>query len=208
MQPARRARKEQPLSTVRNIRPPQDEGWGPPSAAVLLYAKIVGLPAGYIEAYLGDFTDMYAEEMERIPQASRRPPDFRTGCEVMRHVAFAVEEPHLQRSFACLLATASDVRNGDKAHPSFASILTGLTPVETGMLLALNASFPRFQPSGTEIERLRAHLRAGSADCITAGLSNLQRLGLLEGAPGDANGRLAISVFGRRFLYACLSCSG
>lgn len=175
------------------------------AAAVLLYAKIVGLPPDYVEVYLGDFVELYAEEMERIPNACRRPPDFRVGCEVMRHAAFAVEEPQLQRHFACLLATASDARKSHAAHPAFASILTGLTSLETGVLIAMCASFSRLTASCDELERLRALLRVDSVPALDAALSNLRRLGLVERIGADAEGALAVSSFGRTFVSACLA---
>jgi hypothetical protein len=207
MTAARKVRKEQAFSAVSSIAPPGARGSAPPDAALMLYAKVVGLPADHIDAYLTDFRDTYAEVMRQIPEGSRRPPGFRIGCEVLRHVAFAVEEPQLQRWFACLLATASDAENSDKAHPCFAAILAALTSEEVCTLLAMNAAFPWFQPSPAELGRLRAYLRAESPEALSAGLSNLQRLGLLQSAPADADARLSISDFGKRFLYACLSCT-
>ena len=188
MEPARTIHNGHPASDIAGIETPCAIGGH--AAALMLYARVAGLPSDYVELYLSDFVDLYAAEMDRIPQASRRTPDFRTGCEVMRHAVFAVEEPRLQGHFACLLAAASDARRGADVHPAFASILSALASGEADLLLAMSAASAR--PSSSQ------------ADTPASALCNLRRLGLVEPASSGAEGAPALSALGRRFVAACL----
>lgn len=76
------------------------------------------------------------------------------------------------------------------------------------ILLAMNTTFSWFRPSPAEFEGLREYLRAASDEALSTGLSNLRRLGLLLWTSAEADRRLSISDFGKRFLYARLSCTG
>lgn len=175
-------------------------------AAISLYARIVGLPAGHVEAYLADFQEAFVHEMEAVPEASRRPADFRIGCEVLRHVCFAVEEPELQKRLASLLATASNAGRRHHAHPAFPGILTALTPEELRLLSGFRTAFEAVETSAPELERLRAYLGAGDVRDVRVALDNLLRLALVERAPAaDAATpeRILPSALGERLLRAC-----
>ena len=176
-------------------------------AAISLYAKVVGLSADHIEEYLPDFRDAYAERMRAIPEANHRPADFRIGCEVLRHVSFAVEEPELQKRLACLLAAASDAATQHHVHPAFPGILTALAPEELRLLASMRGVFDPLQTSAQDLERARAYLAVADVDAVHVALDNLARLGLVHRAvsPGQPE-RLRVSALGDRFLLACVYC--
>ena len=186
-------------ATARRARSTRED------AAISLYARIVGLPAGHIEAYLPDFREAFAHEMQAVTEASHRPADLRIGCEILRHVAFAVEEPELQKRFACLLATASNAGKRHHAHPAFPAILTAMAPEELRLLSGLRSAFDPVEASGSELERLRAYLGVGDARDVRVALDNLLRLALVERASSGPQGaeRLRLSALGERFVRAC-----
>lgn len=174
-------------------------------AAISLYARVVGLPAGHIEAYLPDFREAFVQEMETIAEASYRPADFRIGCEVLRHVGFAVDEPELQKRLACLLATASNAGKRHHAHPAFPGILTALAPEELRLLCGLRTASDPVEISAPELERMRAYLGVGNVSDVRAALDNLVRLALVEraAASGGRDAGVRLSALGERFLRAC-----
>jgi hypothetical protein len=181
----------------------------PEEAAISLYARVVGLPADHIEAYLPDFRDAYLQEMQAVAEASRRPADFRIGCEVLRHVSFAVEEPELQKRFACLLAAASNAGKRHHAHPAFPGILSALAPEELRMLPALRAAFDPLEITSQGLERLRAHLAIPIVETVRVALDNLLRLGLVRRTAASSlqpHERLSLSALGERLLRAALYC--
>jgi hypothetical protein len=49
-------------------------------------------------------------------------------------LSYTFEEPSLKDLYLNLLATASDDRRADQAHPAFAEIIKQLTPDETKLL--------------------------------------------------------------------------
>jgi len=186
--------------------PPRLAGHTREDAAISLYARIVGLPASHIEAYLPDFREAFVQEMEAVAEANYRPADFRIGCEVLRHVGSALEEPELQKRLACLLATASNAGKRHHAHPAFPGILTALAPEELRLLSGMRATFDPVEPSGTELERLRAYIGACDVRDVRVALDNLLRLALVERAASSgqsAQERLRLSALGERFLSAC-----
>lgn len=52
----------------------------------------------------------------------------------MQGLSYSLQEPNLKEMYLNLLATATDDRISDRAHPSFAEIVKQLSPAEAGML--------------------------------------------------------------------------
>lgn len=92
-----------------------------------LLDSIVGLPADFLNYHLSHFRERYKQRLERIPADNRDVPPFRVGCTILKEVAYAAEEPEIQRIFADLLAASCDTRSRDLVHPSFAQTINQLT---------------------------------------------------------------------------------
>jgi hypothetical protein len=163
-----------------DMRPPLQRLAKTADTVLRLIDNVVGLPADYLSLRLETFREKYREQLEKIPPERRQEPPLRVGCAVLRHVAYAAEEPDIQELFARLLATASDVEKASTAHPGFASVINDLQPEEAKLLLLLHKlrSPVRMGPFGEKI--LDAVLNGETVPNLDGGLSNLLRLGLVE----------------------------
>lgn len=144
-----------------------------------LLDNVVGLPADYLSLRLEQFRDTYAKELDKVPEEARQQPSLRLGCSVLRHVAFAAEEPELQEMFARLLATASNSEHSSLAHPGFATVINDLTPQEARLLVAIRNLRRPLLPTQRDKEALVSEAGLDSGD-LDRSLSNLLRLGLID----------------------------
>lgn len=94
-------------------------------------ARIVGVSKAY-------FDDTFPEEMAAkiadIPDENLITPAASIAVPALEGLSYSFEEPSLKDLYLNLLATASDDRQADQAHPAFAEIVKQLTPNETKLL--------------------------------------------------------------------------
>ena len=163
-----------------DLRRPIKRAAGTADSVLRLIDNVVGLPTDFISKHLERFREKYNQEVEKIPLENRQQPPLRTGCSVLRHVAYSVEEPEIQEMFACLLATASDKERSSKAHPGFASVINDLTPEEANLLLIFSKYKSPIQMLISEIHVLGEEAGINDPEEVNRGISNLLRLGLVE----------------------------
>jgi Abortive infection alpha len=72
-----------------------------------------------------------------IPDENLITPPASIAVPALQGLSYTFEEPNLKEMYLNLLATASDDRQADQAHPAFAEIIKQLTPNET---LVLNSA--------------------------------------------------------------------
>ena len=110
---------------------------------------------------------------------------MRIGCAVVKNVAYAADEDDIQELFANLLASASDTKHVELAHPGFATVIGELRSLDARILRAMATSrWPQpFDPHRINVEN-------EDPDQVAQSLSNLVRLGLLDwrDAPPDLSG--------------------
>lgn len=164
-----------------DIRPLIRRGVAIAEDVLQVLQNVVGLPADVLNHYLGTFRQKYRERLESIPVENRQPPDFRIGCGVLKEVAYAADEPDLQKMFAELLATASDDRSAEEAHPAFANIINQLTATDAKILRLITKPIePNYPRRIIELWSLRHSFRELQLELVETSLDNLVRLGLAE----------------------------
>jgi len=99
-----------------------------------LVDNIVGLPTDFLNYHLQTFRETYKSGFIKIPKKRRIEPTLRLGCNVLKNVAYAAEEPEIQKLFAQLLLSASDKETADEVHPSYASVISEMTALDAQLL--------------------------------------------------------------------------
>lgn len=97
-------------------------------------AKWAGTSKGYFE---NDFAKDMSEKIADIPDDHLSSPKPSVAMPAMEALGFSLDEPELKDMFLNLLATATDGRVQDQAHPSFAHIIQQLSAAEAGLLRKL-----------------------------------------------------------------------
>lgn len=97
-------------------------------------ARWTGVAQSYFE---GDFATEMAQKVADIPDEDVVAPKVSVAVPAMQGLAYSLEEPDLKEMYLNLLATATDGRRSDSAHPSFAEIIKQLSAGEAGLLLTL-----------------------------------------------------------------------
>lgn len=184
--------------------------------------NVVGIPADFLNRHLGTFRKRLQGRIESISEEKRTNPPLRVGCAVMKEVAYAAEEPDIQKMFADLLATSCNTDTQAIAHPGFASVITQLSPLDAKILRSVARSqlgIPgTLKPVSLMGMRMLAdRKRSGSTD-FDLSTDNLVRLGLVEKhtvsqastpipfRPWQASAFAAVkpTTFGSQFVRACL----
>jgi Abortive infection alpha len=95
------------------------------------FARMIGVSQEYFE-------DTFPEEMgarvANIPDENLITPPASVAVPALQGLSYTFEEPSLKELYLNLLATASDDRRADQAHPAFAEIIKQLTANETTVL--------------------------------------------------------------------------
>lgn len=99
-----------------------------------VFDNIVGIPADYANHHLSSFRETFAKGYEKIPKAQRLEPTIRIGCNVIKNLAYSVEEPEIQKLFANLLLSASDTEYAQHVHPSYASVINEMDSLDAKVL--------------------------------------------------------------------------
>lgn len=94
-------------------------------------AKWAGASREYFEQ---DFGSDIAEKVADVPDENLTTPRPSVAVPAMQGLGYSLDEPTLKEMYLNLLATASDDRRSDGAHPSFAEIIRQLSPAEAAVL--------------------------------------------------------------------------
>ncbi len=97
-------------------------------------AKWVGYKSDYFE---NQFADDMAEKLADVPEEHITSPSPVVAAQSMEGLSYSLDEPDLKEMYLNLLATASDSRRSEEAHPSFAQIIKQLSPGEASLLLGV-----------------------------------------------------------------------
>ncbi|MFI5710978.1 DUF4393 domain-containing protein [Kribbella sp. NPDC051620] len=95
-------------------------------------ARFLGVSRTYFDT---DFHSDMAEKLACIPDEHLSTPSASVAIPAMEGLRYSVDEPALKEMYLNLLATATDARTQETAHPSFAEIIRQLSPREAPMLL-------------------------------------------------------------------------
>lgn len=94
-------------------------------------ARLVGVSREYFD---NQFASDLAEKVTDIPEENLTTPLPSVAVPAMQGLSYSLEEPDLKAMYLSLLATASDDRVSDSAHPSFADIIKQLSAREAALL--------------------------------------------------------------------------
>jgi Abortive infection alpha len=95
------------------------------------FARMVGVSQEYFE---DTFPDEIAAKVADIPDENLVTPAVSVAVPALQGLSYTFDEANLKEMYLNLLATASDDRRADQAHPAFAEIIKQLTPKETVVL--------------------------------------------------------------------------
>lgn len=155
-------------------------------------AKLVGASKAYFET---EFAADMSEKIAGIPDDHLRAPPPSVAVPAMQALGYSLDEPDLKEMYLNLLATATDDRKSEKAHPSFAEIIKQLSPREAGLLpLVLRQTLPIVQvqrkgPTGTGARLESNHVikladlgtgEPAEETSMAVWVDNWVRLGLVE----------------------------
>jgi len=94
-------------------------------------ARLLGISSEYFE---DTFAQDMAEKMADVPAENIVTPPPNVAIPAIQGLVYTFEEPNLKDLYLNLLATASDDRRSDQAHPAFAEIIKQLSPREAKLL--------------------------------------------------------------------------
>jgi hypothetical protein len=84
--------------------------------------------------FASDFENELADRLEDVPEDEVVTPPMNVAGPAIQGISFTVDQPNLRAMYLNLLATASDRRVQDAAHPSFAEVIRQLGAEEAGWL--------------------------------------------------------------------------
>ncbi|OZD05157.1 hypothetical protein CH275_12430 [Rhodococcus sp. 06-235-1A] len=93
--------------------------------------RLVGIQKDYFNDH---FNDEMAARMADVPEDQVVTPRTSIAGPTIQGISYTVEEPELKEMYLNLLATASDARVRDTAHPSFAEVIRQLNTEEAKAL--------------------------------------------------------------------------
>lgn len=159
-----------------------------------------------MEYFVDTFPQEMAAKIANIPDEYLVTPPASIAVPTLQGLSYTFEEPDLKELYLNLLATASDDRRADQAHPAFADIIKQLTANEAKLLsetLRTNAAViarlkdERSDPPGSVV-LLMSHLlplldatgKPREEPQAPVWVDNWQRLGLVNVSydqylPGD-----------------------
>jgi len=159
------------------------------------FARMIGVSRAY-------FDDTFLQEMGAkvagIPDENLITPPASLAVPALLGLSYTFEEPGLKELYLNLLATASDDRRADQAHPAFAEVIKQLSASETQLLhviLSREDAFPAARvkdvrvPPSREFVVLMSHLLPTVDETtnepivesqVPTWVDNWQRLGLVN----------------------------
>lgn len=96
-------------------------------------AKLLGIQNKYFDE---TFPDDLAAKIITIPNDDLSSPPPSVALPAMQGLGWSLDEPDLKEMYLNLLATATDGRKQDTAHPSFAEIIKQLSAAEARQLIS------------------------------------------------------------------------
>ncbi|MGC7150906.1 DUF4393 domain-containing protein [Paenarthrobacter ureafaciens] len=106
-------------------------------------AKMLGFANKYFD---NDFEADMAKKLADVPEENITPPSPSLAASAMLQLGFSLDEPGLKDMYLELLATASDSREKNAAHPSFVEIIKQLSanelPFLENVLARPSSNFP------------------------------------------------------------------
>lgn len=96
-------------------------------------ARYLGISREYFDTQF--HADM-GEKVVNIPEEHLATPSPSVAIPAMQGLGYSIDEPELKEMYLALLATATDDRVAEDAHPSFAEIIKQLSPREASLLLS------------------------------------------------------------------------
>lgn len=94
-------------------------------------AKLFGVANHYFD---NDFEKELAEKLADVPEEHIVAPKASLAAPAMLQLGFSLDEPGLKDMYLNLLATASDDRKSESAHPSFVEVIKQLSANEATLL--------------------------------------------------------------------------
>lgn len=95
------------------------------------FARMLGVSRAYFE---DTFPQEMGAKIADIPAENLITPSASVAVPALQGLSYTFEEISLKELYLNLLATASDDRRADQAHPAFAEIIKQLAPNETQLL--------------------------------------------------------------------------
>jgi hypothetical protein len=95
---------------------------------------LAGVPRDYFDT---EFRDDMADRLADVPEQELVTPRSSVAGPTILGLGFSLDEPQLKAMYLNLLATASDKRVQDSAHPSFAEVIKQLSAAEAEALAAV-----------------------------------------------------------------------
>lgn len=162
--------------------------------------RITTLPfaiAGYTaDSLLNKYKTFLDSTFQKVPRENLTIPDPAVSVPVLQKVPQVFDKDDLCELFSNLLASASDKSKSDKAHPAFAEIIAQMDSLEAHIMSGFedNAFLPFMACDISIAPDEDLPLYAVEAFClisghendyanVSAGLINLQRLGLIRKSP-------------------------
>lgn len=85
-----------------------------------------------------DFSNKIRENLQQIPEDSRKEPDMSIIGPAIESSKYFIDEPELRNMFAKLLGSSFDKQKEDVVHPSFPQIIQNLSPIDAEFLSAIS----------------------------------------------------------------------
>jgi Abortive infection alpha len=95
------------------------------------FARMLGVSKAHFE---DTFPQEMGAKIADVPDENLITPPASVAVPALQGLSYTFEEPNLKELYLNLLATASDDRRADQAHPVFAEIIKQLAPNETKLL--------------------------------------------------------------------------
>jgi hypothetical protein len=95
------------------------------------FARMLGVSKEYFE---DTFPQEMGAKIADIPEDNLITPSPSVAVPALQGLSYTFEEPNLKELFLNLLATASDDRQAELAHPAFAEVIKQLAPYEASVL--------------------------------------------------------------------------
>jgi hypothetical protein len=142
--------------------------------ATMIYKPITNLFGISNKYFENDFENDMAAKLAEVPEENIVAPKPSLAAPAMLQLGFSLDEPDLKEMYLNLLATASDDRKQEAAHPSFVEIIKQLSANEIKLLETLlsGLNYP------LAIVRFK-----GRAE--NSGGSNLLRSNIIESTPAS-----------------------
>jgi len=165
-------------SAYEDLRPIVQGAVGIAAPFLEMIALLTGLSVGWVNQKLYNIGQRYEQKLNGIPIECRQLPALEIAASAIKGASVAANVTELQEMYSELLASASDTRRSDAAHPSFGSLISELEPLDARILAMFHNIKPRKELYLLEV--MRAVGLSPNDPRIAVAVSNLSRQGLVE----------------------------